>query len=94
MVCLTIPLWLLALKCCIMLLPSFLRDDASESNCRHSVFQSAKEVLVTSYMILDICNCSQDGFLGVSQLNTKLREMPVLLYFCHVLKLKGGPLYP
>jgi len=38
---------LLVLKCRSMLMPSFLRIDASHVNKLHSVFQSTKEVLVT-----------------------------------------------
>lgn len=59
-----------------------------------SVFQSVKEVLVTLYVILDIRKCVQDGFLGASQLNIKLREMQFLLYYCQMLKLKWRPPYP
>jgi len=94
MVCLASLIQLLALKCCSLLVPSVLRVDTSESNCWHSVFQSVKEVLVTSYVISDIGKCVQDGFLGASQLNIKLREMKFLLYFCHMLKLKRRPPFP
>jgi hypothetical protein len=48
MVCLAILIQLLTLKFCSMLVPSFLKVETSESNCWHSVFQSVKEVLITS----------------------------------------------
>jgi len=41
-----------------MLKPSFARFNASPPNNWHSVFQSAKEVLVTSFKILDIPRCA------------------------------------
>jgi len=41
-----------------MLKPPFARFNASQLNNQHSVFQSAKKVLVTSCKILDIQRCA------------------------------------
>jgi hypothetical protein len=59
MICLTeaILSHLLALRCYIVLMPSFVRINASQPNNRHSNFQSAKEVSVTSSVISDIQTC-------------------------------------
>ena len=55
-----------------------------------SLFQSAKEVLVTSFEISDIRRCARDGFLGASQSNTKPRETQFLLSCWHNLNLWEG----
>jgi len=70
------------------------RIDTSQLDNWHSVFQSAKEVLVTSFEILDIRKCVRDGFLRASQLNTKHTEKSFLLSCLHVLKLRERPSYP
>jgi predicted metalloenzyme YecM len=44
-------------------MPSITRIDASQPNKWHSVFQSAKVVLVTSFENLDFQRCAQDRFL-------------------------------
>jgi hypothetical protein len=46
------------LKCCSILKTSFARFNASQLNNWHSVFQTAKKVLVTSFKILDIPRCA------------------------------------
>jgi hypothetical protein len=51
-------------------------------------------VLVTSFEILDIQRCAQDGFLGVSQSNTKLRGKPFLQSCRHVLQVREIASYP
>jgi hypothetical protein len=56
-------------------MPLFERIDASQPDIWHSVFHSAKEVLVTSFKILDIRRCVRDGFLRTSQSNTKPTEL-------------------
>jgi hypothetical protein len=78
---------LLVLKCCSMVMPSFARINASQPN-GHTVFQSAKEVLVTLFMILDIRRCAQDGFLGISHSNTKPTGKPFFQSCWHVLKVR------
>ena len=52
------------------------------TNNWRSIFQSAKDVLVTPFEILDIWLCVWCGFLGVSQLDTKQWEGPFLLSCC------------
>jgi hypothetical protein len=47
------------------------KDQCITTNNWCSVFQSAKEVIVTSFKMLDIQMCVRGGFLGVSQVNTK-----------------------
>jgi hypothetical protein len=65
---------LLVLKCCSVVMLSFAKIDVSQPDNRHSVFQSAKAVLVTSFEILDMRRCAQDGFPRVSQSNTQERN--------------------
>lgn len=57
---------LLVLKCC-RVITSFVRIDASQLNKWRSVFQSAKEVLGTSFLVLDVQRCVRDVFLRASQ---------------------------
>jgi hypothetical protein len=45
---------LLVLKCFSVLIPSLARIDTSQFNNWHSVFQSAEEVQIISFEILDI----------------------------------------
>jgi hypothetical protein len=85
---------LLVLKCCSKVMPSFARIVASQPNNRHTLFRSAKEVLVTSFKILDIWRCVQDGFLGVSQSNTNPRGKPFLWSCRHVFKVREIASYP
>jgi hypothetical protein len=56
-------------------MPSFAKINASQPNNMHSVSQSAKAVLITSFEIFDVKRCGQDGFLGVSNLNTQQRKV-------------------
>jgi hypothetical protein len=75
-------------------MPPFMRTDTSQSNKWHSVFQSAKAMLVTSFEILDFQRCAQEGFLGSPLSNTKPREWPILPSCWHVSKLWERPSYP
>jgi hypothetical protein len=63
---------------CNVLMPQFATIDASQTDNWRSVFQSAKEMFMTSSMISDIRRYVRDGFLGSSQSNTKPREKPFL----------------
>ena len=67
------------LKCCSMLMPLFMRIDASKPTNWHWVFQSEKEALVTSFKILDIPRCVQNEFLTVKH-NTESKA----IFFCVV----------
>jgi len=49
-----VPFDLLVLKCRRVVMPSFAWIDASQLDNWHSFFQSAKEVIVTSFEILDL----------------------------------------
>jgi hypothetical protein len=48
----------------------------------------------TSFEIFDIRRYVQDGFLGISQSNTKLREKSFLPNCGHILKLRERPSCP
>jgi hypothetical protein len=54
------------------------RISTSQLDNWQSVFQIAREALVTSFEILDIRRCAWDGLLRGLQANTKLREKPFL----------------
>jgi hypothetical protein len=54
-------------------------------------WQSAKEVLVTSFQISEIQRCVQVGFFIPLHSNKKAREKPLLLSCWHILKLKERP---
>lgn len=76
---------LLVLKCCSVLRPLFARNDASQLNNWHSVFQSAKEESVTSSEILDIRRGSRDGFLRAPvELRTERKTEGQTFLFCTV----------
>jgi len=62
------------LKCCSVLMPVFMRIDALQPKNWHRVFQSRKEALVTSFKILDIPRCVQNGFLTVEH-NTESKAI-------------------
>ena len=64
---------LLVLKYCSMLMTSFAMIDTSWLTNWCSVFQSKKEVKVTSFEISDIWRCVRYGLLRGLQLNAKLR---------------------
>jgi hypothetical protein len=49
------------------MMPSFVRVDASQLDNWRSVFQTAKEVLVTSFWVLDVQGCVPDVFFGAPQ---------------------------
>lgn len=83
---------LLVLKCRRVLMPSFTWIDASQLDNWHSVFQSVKEVIVTSFEILDLGRCAWHGFLGASHSNTKPREKSFLSGW-RFLKLREKPSY-
>jgi len=83
---------LLALKRRRVLMPSFAWIDASQLNNWNSVFQSTKEVIATSFEILDPGRCARNGFLGASHSNTKPREKSFLQGW-RVLKLREKPSY-
>jgi hypothetical protein len=55
---------------------AIIREDQPDNRC--PVFQSAKEVLLTSTVISDVRRCARDGFLGATQSNTKPKEKPFL----------------
>lgn len=74
---------LLVLKFCSMLIPSFVMIDGWQPDNWHSIFQSAKVVLVTPFEILDIWRCEWDGVFRASQLKTSL----FILSYWHVLNL-------
>jgi hypothetical protein len=76
---------LLALKSCSVLMHQPDKWD--------SVFQSPKDVLVTSLKILDIWRCAWDGFLRSSQSNRKLKGKPALPSCWQVLQLRMKPSY-
>jgi hypothetical protein len=65
---------LLILKFCSMLIPSFVMSDELQPDNWHSIFQSAKVVLVTPSELLDIWRCEWDGFFRASQLNKKTQK--------------------
>jgi len=62
---------LLVLKCCRVPMPSFAWIDALQLDNWHAVFQSVKEVIVTSFEIFDPGRCARHGFLRASHSNTK-----------------------
>jgi Transposase. len=96
MICLdqAVLLYLLGLKCWCVMMPSFARMDALQLDSWCSVFQSAKEVLVTSFGTLDFQRCAHDVFLRASQLNGKPREKPFLPRCWYVFKLRERPTHP
>lgn len=67
-----------------------VRISMSQLNNWHSLYQSAKELLVTPFEIFDNLRCVWDGFLGVSQSNTepreKLMEKPYYLRYLQQMK--------
>lgn len=65
---------LFVLKFCRMLKPSFVMIDESQPDNWHSIFQSAKAVLVTPFEILDILRWEWDGFFRATRLNKKHRK--------------------
>ena len=54
-------------------------------------WQSAKEMLVTSFQIFEIERCVQGGIFRPLQSKKKAREQPFLLSCWHILKLKERP---
>jgi len=85
---------LLVLQCGGVMRLSVVRIDTSQPDNRRSVFQSAKELLVASFEVLDILRCVSHSLLGASQKNRKQREKSFILSCWHVLKLREGPSYP
>jgi len=61
--------------------------DESQPDNWHSIFQSAKTVLVTPFEILDIWRCKWDGFFRAAQLNKKPWRNWFILSYWHVLNL-------
>lgn len=65
-------------------MPSFMMINTLQLDNWCSVFQSPKEVSVTSFDIFDIRRCVWDGFLRASKSNTQMREKPFLLGYWYV----------
>ena len=68
---------LLVLKCCNVLMPSFVGIDASQLDNWRPVFRSAKKVLGTSSGILGIRRRARDGLLGASQSQPKTESKAI-----------------
>lgn len=72
---------------------SFVRIIALQLDDSCSFCQSAHEVFITSFKILDIPVCAGDGSLAASRLNTTVTEEPFLMNWL-ILKLGESPFYP
>ncbi|GFG32255.1 hypothetical protein Cfor_01297 [Coptotermes formosanus] len=71
----------LVLKCCSVLMPWFVRIDASQLDNWHSVFQSVKEVLVPSFEIWTFEGVRKMGSLKPqSETQNRQKMLPHLPY--------------